>query len=122
MPPDHSTKVLGADAERFARQWLEQHGLTFVENNYSCRYGELDLIMQEDDEIVFVEVRLRQHESFGSATDSVQPAKQQKLIRTATHYLQARNLEDRSARIDVLGLHAIRADAVEWIRDAIEAS
>ncbi len=120
MQPENSSKRLGAAAEQYARHWLEKHNLIHIESNYSCRYGELDLVMRQQREIVIVEVRLRSRGGFGTAADSVHAGKQQKLARTTNHYLQSRNLTESPARIDVLGLYALHPNAVEWIRNAVE--
>ena len=48
--------VIGGEAESLARTFLEQQGLIFVMRNYRCRTGEIDLIMRDDDELVFIEV------------------------------------------------------------------
>lgn len=57
----------GQDAERLAAIYLQRQGLKLLETNYRCRFGEIDLIMQDGKEIVFVEVRLRSHAAFGGA-------------------------------------------------------
>jgi len=116
------TRLLGSEAEHFARQFLQNRGLKFANSNYACRYGEIDLVMYDEDVIVFVEVRYRSHSDFGSAVESVDNRKQKKLIRAATHYLQAHDLLDVPARIDVVGIHALDERAVEWIADAIETT
>jgi len=118
-PHHRDTQRVGANAEHYARQWLEARGLKYIEKNYHCRFGELDLIMQDHRELVFIEVRFRSHEGFGTAADSVHVGKQQKLVRSAIHYLHARGLSDEPARIDVLGLHALRPNAIEWIKNAV---
>ena len=56
---------LGANAEQWAQQYLETQGLTNVINNYRTPRGEIDLIMQEGNTLVFVEVRLRSTSQFG---------------------------------------------------------
>ena len=61
----------GTIAENKARQYLEKHGLKFVEKNYRCRNGEIDLVMQDKNELVFVEVRYRKNDSYGSALDTI---------------------------------------------------
>ena len=77
----------GQIAEEKACQWLQQQGLTLLESNYSCRAGEIDLVMRDRQQLIFVEVRYRSHSSFGGAAASVDRRKQQKLIKAATHYL-----------------------------------
>lgn len=98
------TQTVGTQAEELARRHLENHGLTFLTNNFSCRYGEIDLIMLEGEMIVFVEVRYRQRQDYGGALESVDFRKQQKLIRTAMFFLQQHGHTDTFARIDVIAL------------------
>ncbi|MCC6916797.1 YraN family protein, partial [Nitrosomonas sp.] len=77
----------GSDAEQRAAIFLQQQKLTLLESNYRCRFGEIDLIMQEGNTVVFVEVRMRSGNRFGGAAASITTAKQLKLIRAARHYL-----------------------------------
>ena len=60
----------GALAEQLAAQYLQQHGLKLLQSNYSCRFGEIDLILQDGDTHVFTEVRLRSGAAFGGAAAS----------------------------------------------------
>lgn len=109
----------GRDAEERARVYLEEHGLCLLARNYRCRFGEIDLIMQDGDALVFVEVRLRTSLKFGGGLTSVDGAKRNRLIATAQHYLQARR-RPMPARFDVI---AIDSDArVEWVKNAFDAN
>ena len=82
------TRLLGAQGEQQARSYLEQKGLQFIEANWSCKLGEIDLVMQDDTTRVFVEVRLRAPTTFGSGYETIAWQKQQKLIRAARVYQQ----------------------------------
>lgn len=114
--------------ERKAEQLLIKNGLVLVSRNYHCRYGEIDLIMTDADALVFVEVRYRKNEHFGSASASVTPAKQKKIILTAQHYLQQHRWTDKyNCRFDVVGINPSpllnsltpkEPYALEWIKDA----
>ncbi|HSI27811.1 MAG: YraN family protein [Methylophilus sp.] len=109
----------GIAAEAAAARFLKQQGLILVEQNYSCRFGEIDLIMRDQQSLVFVEVRLRSNLKFTSAADSIHPHKQQKLIRAAQHYLQ--NLASSSpCRFDVVLFDNARYESPNWIRNAID--
>lgn len=112
----------GRNAEKQARRYLEKRGLRFRAGNYRCRRGEIDLVMDDGDTVVFVEVRYRSHGRFGTSAESVDGHKQRKLIMAAQHYLQQHpRLAARPCRFDVVGLGAANPDsAVEWIRNAIE--
>lgn len=104
-------------AELTARHYLEKRGLIFIQNNYRCLCGEIDLIMRDGEEIVFVEVRLRRQPYLGSAIESITRTKQRKLINAATLYLQEMQWLDRvNCRFDVFGIND--QNQFEWIHNA----
>ncbi len=107
----------GEAAESLACRWLESRGLKLRERNYRCKAGEIDLIMEDGPELVFVEVRYRSHPGYGSAAESVTPAKQQKLLRTAQHYLQQLN-RTPACRFDIIGIDP--EQQIQWIRNALQ--
>lgn len=114
----------GEQAERAAERFLQARGLLTRQRNYRCKAGEIDLVMSEDDTLVFVEVRLRRHTRFASAAETVDYRKQQKLIRAAQHYLQRTGLTDRVAcRFDVIAFDPRRVDqeTVSWVQNAFAA-
>ena len=95
----------GNEAEQLAKTFLKQQGLAFVEQNYRCRRGEIDLIFTDKGKLIFVEVRFRRRAQFGSACETIDTAKQQKLIKAAEHYLHAHSLtESVSSRFDAIGI------------------
>lgn len=95
----------GQAAENLAKIYLLEQGLTFIEKNYHCRYGEIDLIFKDNDSIVFVEVRFRRKVNFGSACESIDKKKQRKIIKTAEYYLYYHRLtESVISRFDVIGI------------------
>lgn len=109
----------GKAAEDAALDCLLQHGLKLVERNFRCRQGELDLIMTEGDQLVFVEVRSRRSARYGSAAESVTAAKRQRLLTAAGLYL-ARHPRWRKAscRFDVFSFDGGRS---AWMRNAFGA-
>lgn len=76
----------GARGEDIAKKFLEDLGLTYIQSNFRCKMGEVDLIFEGRDELIFVEVRSRKQTQFGDGSDTVFYAKQKKLIRTAKYY------------------------------------
>ena len=95
----------GLVAEEHARQYLVTQGLTWVESNYRCRRGEIDLIMRHKEYLVFVEVRARTSRTFGSALESITIHKQKKILKTASLYLLTRRLQDKvPVRFDVVSI------------------
>ncbi len=110
----------GAAAEELALRYLEAQGLTLVMRNFRCRTGELDLIMRDGGSLVFVEVRSRRYIRYGTPAESVTRAKQQKLLRAATFYLQRQRL-DLPCRFDVVAILRPGGEPhIEWIRDAFQ--
>jgi len=81
---------IGIHAEQDACKFLQKKGFRLLEQNYSCYCGEIDLIMQDREDIVFVEVRHRQHIQYGNALESINRKKMTKLLKTATHFLQGK--------------------------------
>lgn len=110
----------GLAAETAAARFLQQQGLILVLQNYSCRYGEIDLIMREEKILVFIEVRLRSNHAFTSAASSIDYHKQQKLIRAAQHYLQHHE-QTSPCRFDVILFNHTNYQSPDWIRNAIDA-
>ncbi|MCP4475480.1 MAG: YraN family protein [Gammaproteobacteria bacterium] len=80
---------IGQLAESFACRYLQRQGLRLLKRNYATRFGEIDLIMCRKSLLIFVEVRLRNHCNRVSGKESVDYFKQQRLIKTAQHYLQS---------------------------------
>lgn len=113
-------KKLGQKKELEARLYLQRMGLTLIAQNYHCRYGEIDLIMRDRDDIVFVEVRSRSRRDYGCASETVNQAKQRKLASTAMHFLQKYGwLYTVNCRFDVIAMQRINCEwRLEWIRNA----
>ena len=112
---------IGHQAEDLARQFLEKQGLTLVARNFSCRMGEIDLIMRHKQFVVFVEVRFRKNRDFGGPVISISKSKQNKLLATAKIYLQQNpRLARIPVRFDVIGILG-SDDSVEWVQNAIDA-
>ncbi len=108
----------GNEAEHQALAFLQDQGLQLVERNYSCRQGEIDLIMQEQDSLIFVEVRYRHSSRFGSPLESVDANKQARLLHSAQHYLLKHpRWRSQPCRFDVIGIGRDQGK-IEWIKNA----
>ncbi|MDH5407145.1 MAG: YraN family protein [Gammaproteobacteria bacterium] len=119
---NHSRKT-GDEVETLACQYLQQQGLKTLNRNFHCPRGELDVIMEDGDTIVFVEVRYRSNPRFGSSAESVTKSKQDKLITSAMYYLQQNPTHrDRPSRFDVVAvsLQNNKPD-IDWIKSAFNA-
>lgn len=115
---DH--RLRGAAIEAEAERWLNARGLRSVARNFSCKAGEIDLVMRDGTQLVFVEVRFRHSDRYGSAAESVTGAKQQRLIRAAQVFMQTHSQwRDCACRFDVLaGSAAAEKPEWQWLRDA----
>lgn len=119
MPPGTATPIgRGRDAEARAGRYLAGHGLKLLARNYRCRFGELDLVMQDGETVVFVEVRLRTQSRFGTPAETVAGRKQARLHAAAQHFLQRHPAHStRPCRFDIVSFTG-GDDAPQWLKDA----
>ena len=103
MPSDK--KLLGAFGEDAACRYLRHRGYRILGRNYSCRFGEIDIIARSGRYVVFAEVKLRRDDGHGAAAEFVTPAKQRRVIAAAERWLQA-NPTDLQPRFDVIEVYA----------------
>jgi len=106
----------GAQAEDLALRFLLRQGLELKQRNYTCRLGEIDLILLDGVTLVFVEVRMRSSRSFGGAGESITARKRVRLIRAARHYLSQQSATP-ACRFDAVLIE--HNGAPEWIKDAL---
>lgn len=112
------TQELGQQAEQDALEYLSSKGLKLVYRNYSCRLGEIDLIMRDGAYLVFIEVRSRTHKAYGDGLDSITYAKRQKIIKTTSHYLIRYKIQDKyPVRFDVISIDG-KNKKLTWVKDA----
>ena len=109
-------KARGNRAEALAAEYLADRGLRLIARNYSCRLGEIDLILADGPALVFAEVRLRRNLDYGGAAASITGAKRQRILRAARHYLSGR--PEVPCRFDVILLDALDPERIEWLKDA----
>ena len=107
----------GRAAERVAATFLQSHGLKLLETNYSCRFGEIDLILRDGNTLVFAEVRLRTSDNFGGAAASITVKKRKKLLKAARHYLACSKNAPR-CRFDAVLLSGMSERDILWIKNA----
>ena len=110
----------GQQAEDAALAYLQQKGLKLIQRNYRSRYGEIDLIMQDEQHIVFIEVRFRSSSHYGGAASSVDQHKQRKLIKCAQQYIT--NTPSRLGfRFDVIAISpSTKQHDIQWLTNAFD--
>jgi putative endonuclease len=125
MPPiNTNTRQIGGRWEIAAESFLHKRGLTTHQRNFYSRFGEIDLIMRDKDEFVFVEVRFRQNSRHGSGADTVTFQKQAKLTRAALYFL-CRNprYAQNPCRFDVISITITNSEPkFNWIKNAFDST
>lgn len=113
--------LLGQKGEDIAVDFLEGSGYKVLDRNFRCRNGEIDIIALDGKSIVFVEVKTRKRDNFGSPKFAVDWRKQKQLVRVALTYLKHKRLMDKPARFDVVGI-IIRGDKreIELVKNAFD--
>lgn len=94
----------GQGAEGLASAWLEANGYSVKARNYRCRMGEVDVVAEQNGVLCFVEVRSRTNSAGVDPLDTVTRQKQQKVVRTAMHFLQTQDCGDVGVRFDVMSV------------------
>lgn len=97
-------RIQGKAGEDLAARFLEQNGCKIIERNYRFERGEIDLIAEDGDELVFVEVKARHSSVFGTPEDAVTEEKQEQVRTVADGYLFERDIENRPCRFDVVAI------------------
>lgn len=111
---------LGSLAEQSAERYLRRQGLVLVERNFRSRFGEIDLIMQDQAALVFVEVRLRGNPNYGGAAASIDAHKQQRIIRTAQQFLAGLG-HIPPCRFDAVLMDDAQGERLQWLKNAFDA-
>ncbi len=118
-------RELGIRGEKIAQDFLEQNGYIIIETNYRCSEGEIDIVAQTGDTLVFVEVRTKSSRKFGTPEESITHRKMKRLNAVAAHYGQHRENLPLSQRIDVLAIQMEKSgklSRIELIENAVGES
>jgi len=97
-------RLFGNQSERRAELFLKKKGYKILDRQFSTRFGEVDIVARDGDEIVFVEVKARRSAAFGHPEESVTSAKLQKIAAAGEIYLQKHQLMHLTYRIDVVAI------------------
>ncbi len=107
----------GERSEQQACHYLLKQGLLLIEKNFHSKYGEIDLIMSEDNILVIVEVRFRKSNKYGGALESISRKKQSRIIATTQYYLATHKVNS-SVRFDVITMS--NNTDIHWIKNAFQ--
>ena len=118
--------MLGDWGEDAIEKFLERQGCQIVDRKYRCRWGEIDLVVRDGEELVFIEVRTRRGKLFGTPQESITEAEADRMIETCRDYLENRVGEnahvETSWRIDLVSVHPSRGRVprIDHMRRAVE--
>lgn len=117
----NNTVSTGKLTEKLAARYLVEQGLLLQQSNFQNRAGEIDLILKEQETLVFVEVKYRRNKQFGGAISAISSSKQQKIKQCAAFYLQHIGLNEYNTpcRFDVIALEGdIENPEIIWLKNA----
>ena len=114
--PDTARQGLGRTGERLAAEELSRRGYHILEKNFRCSYGEIDLVAEDAQDLIFVEVKTRRGSAYGLPEEAVTLRKQRKIVQVASYYLDLHTCSERSWRIDVVAVQLDRGGKPEEIR------
>ena len=95
---------LGKRGEALAWGYLQNEGYRILEKNFRTRFGEIDIVAEKKGTVVFLEVKTRRNQDFGTPAEAVDWRKRRKMAQVAESYLQRKGLENRPARFDILSV------------------
>ena len=113
-----NNKRIGDLGEQLAADFLIKKGYTILERNFRTPYGELDIIASENDSVVFVEVKTRSTDRFGTGFEAITAKKQATLLNCAAHYADVHNL-DCPVRIDAIEI-MLDTKQITHLKGAVE--
>ncbi|MFC1750748.1 YraN family protein [Pseudomonadota bacterium] len=96
--------LLGQQGENQAKKYLKNKGYSFLSQNFQTKLGEIDLIFQHNNTVVFVEVKTRKNTTQGLPQEAVTPHKLKKITKVAQQYINLESLNHLPARIDVVAI------------------
>lgn len=100
--------VIGRFGEDVAERYLKQKGYKIIGRNFSCRQGELDIIAENNEYLIFVEVKTRSNSLYGKAAEAVNKNKRKHMNKVAKYYLHIQGWEKRFVRFDVIEVYVDR--------------
>jgi len=106
---------LGKLGENYAFERLKKMGYRILHQNYRCPIGELDMIAEQDGSLVFIEVRTKSSNRYGTPDESITRKKQEKLRQIAMVYLSNQRLYGKTCRFDVVCVEVDREGKCEKI-------
>lgn len=109
----HQNQLVGSLGEKKAAEFITNLGYKVIEKNFKCKLGEIDIIAFYKNKIVFIEVKTRSSNLFGSPAEAVSKKKLNSIIKTLQFYLKIKNNTGADFRIDVIEIYMLPEDKIE---------
>ncbi|KQY59578.1 hypothetical protein ASD11_08470 [Aeromicrobium sp. Root495] len=97
-------QAVGAYGEDVAARHLQEIGMVVLDRNWTCRYGEIDIVARDGTTLVVCEVKTRTSDRYGSPLDAITPSKATRLRRLVAHWLEVHDVQPPAVRIDVVSV------------------
>ena len=111
----NKSQILGIFGENAASEYLKSLGFHILSRNFRTKYGEIDIVALDKETLVFVEVKTRKSNRYGSAEESITPEKMKRLISAANYYKLLRPDLSNPMRIDVVCIYISPVDTIEKV-------
>ena len=98
-------KKLGNLGEKLAAEYLEKKNYKIIEKNFYCKHGEIDIIAENKNELVFIEVKTRSNINFGTPSEAVDYKKQKRIYTSAKYLLYKNKIPEIPIRFDVIEVY-----------------
>ena len=110
----------GKEGEKAAVRFLKKKGYRIIEKNYRNKSGEIDIVAEQDQVLVFVEVKSRVDAQYGEPLEAVTPHKQRKIGQVARGFLAQHRIENRDCRFDVVGIKGNLDEPKTWEIEVVQ--
>jgi putative endonuclease len=105
----------GKEGEGLAGEWLKKKGWKILQAGYRSPYGEIDLICEDKNELVFVEVKTRTSDQFGYPEEAITSIKARHMLKAAQWIVQKEHWQERPWRMDVVAILKKPAEQTEYV-------
>lgn len=101
----YKNEIIGKMGEDLAQQYIQELGMKIIKRNFYCKFGEIDIIAKDQNELVFIEVKTRTNNKYGKPVDAVNFTKQKHLYYSIEYYLYSQKIKNTKIRIDVIEIY-----------------
>ena len=116
---DAQKKITGRAGEKVVADYIKSRKMKVIKRNYVTPFGEIDIIAEDDDYIVFIEVKTRSGDRYGAPSEAVDKTKRKHIVDSAKYYLKVTNSTEAFTRFDMAEVFSDNGSyTVNYIEDA----